>query len=520
MITHLSKNPPISLTPRGPARRGCYIANRPVLGRWLVHTAVLGCILAAICASGPAVAQAQSDQDIANPLNIVLVVVDDLGWADLGCFGHTLHETPHIDRLADQGLRFTEAYAASPVCTPTRASIMTGRHPARLHMTIWSEAAQWPPRNRKLLPPNTRPNLARTEVTLAEVLRDAGYHTAHVGKWHLGDAAHFPETQGFDYNVGGAFWGAPASFFYPYRGQVGRDYRYVPDLGGRPGDYLTDRLTEEALRIIDTLKDKPFFLNLAYYSVHTPVEGVPPLVDHYERKLKSSGQSGNPGYAAMVHSVDEGVGRILARLTERGLADHTAVILISDNGGHIGHWYGSLVTSNAPLRSGKGSLYEGGVRVPLIVKWPGVTPAGGVCHQPVVSTDLYRTILEMAGQGSSANGHEDGVSLVPLLRQPTTALARDTLYFHYPHYYETTSPVSAIRSGDWKLLEYYEDGRLELFNLADDPGEAANLATSRKEKSRDLQHALHVWLESVDAQMPVPNKPESIEAGATNVDGF
>ena len=442
--------------------------------------------------------------------NILYLLVDDLGWADLGCYGSDLHETPNIDRLAAQSVRFTDAYAAAPVCSPTRAAIMSGEHPARLHITIWREGARNPPQKSRVIPPVTEENLPLEKLTIAERLRAAGYSTAHIGKWHLGDAAHYPETQGFDVGIGGTHWGCPPTFFYPFRGEMFGDYRYVPGLGfGKEDDYLTDRLTDEAIKVIDDAKDGPFFLYMAYYTVHFPIEGKEELVDRYQKKVKPGMRHTNATYAAMVQSLDESVGRILGCLEEHGIADRTIVILTSDNGGFIGNWKEQpVVTNNAPLRSGKGSLYEGGVRVPLTIRWPGTTKANTVCSEPVVLTDTYRTIVEMAGLAKDAEGVEmssDGVSLVPLLKDPAATLDRKALYWHYPHYYETTTPVSSLRAGDWKLLEYLDDNRVELYNLRDDLSETTNLAGQQPARRDELRSMLHAWRESVGAQMPTPN---------------
>ena len=447
--------------------------------------------------------------------NLVFILVDDLGWSDLGCFGSDLHLTPNIDRLSQQGMLFTDAYAASPVCTPTRASIMTGKYPARLGMTIWYEASANPPQNRKLIPPVVKGNLPHEEVTIAEVLQQAGYLTAHVGKWHLGDAAHYPETQGFDINIGGTFWGAPTTFFYPYRGAgtFGKEFRYVPHLEfGDKDEYLTDRLTDEALGVLEKAKDKPFFLYLCYHTVHTPIEGKPELVAHYRKQLKPEMRHQNCEYAAMVHSLDENVGRVLDKIDELGIGERTVVFFFSDNGGYINRYKGKTVTNNFPLRSGKGSLYEGGVRVPLIVHWPGVTKAGSVCRQPASSIDFYPTILDIAGLRGDPkhNAEMDGLSLVPLLKDPDSKLKRDALYWHYPHYYATTSPASSIRQNDWKLIEYFEDNHIELYNLKEDVGEKNDIAKSMPEKAAELRERLHAWRKSVDAQMPTPN-PQNIK---------
>ncbi|OHB80252.1 MAG: hypothetical protein A2W31_03155 [Planctomycetes bacterium RBG_16_64_10] len=449
---------------------------------------------------------------VAERPNIVLILADDLGWSDLACYGSDLHETPGVDRLASEGIRFTDAYAPAPVCTPTRAAILSGEHPARLHMTTWREAAKDPPRGGPVVPPVTVENLPRAKITVAERLHAAGYVTAHLGKWHVGDASHYPETQGFDVAVGGTHWGCPATYFYPYRGLSHGDLRYVPGLGlGRDGDYLTDRLTDEAIRVIETAGTRPFFLYLAYYTVHTPLEAKPALVEHFKARIQPGMRHANATYAAMVRSLDENVERILDLLRQRGIADRTMVIFTADNGGFLGPWRDfPAVTNNAPLRSGKGSLYEGGVRVPLVVRWPKVAETGTACHQPVVLTDLYRTLVEAAGvEVAAGEVCGDGISLVPLLRDVDAALPRDTLYWHYPHYYSTTTPVSALRSHDWKLLEYLEDGRLELYNLRDDLAEQHDLAEQNPAQTAVLRDQLHAWRTNVGAQMPVPRQSTS-----------
>ncbi|MBN2330167.1 MAG: sulfatase [Candidatus Omnitrophica bacterium] len=448
----------------------------------------------------------------AKPWNFVFILVDDLGWSDLGCYGADLHETPYIDRFASQCTRFSDAYAASPVCTPTRASIMTGKHPARLHMTVWREDTLRPPnRNRKLITPQCVSDLPHDEFTIAEAMRTSGRQTAHIGKWHLGGASHYPETQGFDVNIGGTHWGAPNSFFYPYRGdEYYGEYRYVPHLEfGEPGEYLTDRLTDEALNVMEKMKDDPFYLQLAFHTVHSPIEGKPELVEYYQKKRKAGMHHKNATYAAMVHSLDENVGRVLQKIDSLGIADRTVVFLFSDNGGVANEIRGQFVTDNHPLRSGKGSLYEGGVREPLMVRWPGVTRAGAVCREPVCSIDFYPTMLEIAGIPGDAdqNRRMDGISFASLLKDPGARLDREALYWHYPHYYPTTTPVSAIRKGDWKLLEYYEDGHLELYNLKDDLSEVNDLVQKNPGKAAALHAQLQNWRSQVNAQLPTPGSP-------------
>lgn len=446
--------------------------------------------------------------------NIVLILADDLGAHDLGCYGADLHETPAIDRLARDGMRFQQAYSPSPVCTPTRASLLTGKHPARLRMTIWSEGSLKGPQDRKLLQAESRHDLPRSERTLAAILQSAGYLTATVGKWHLGDANHAPETHGFDVNIGGTHWGAPATFFFPYRGsgRFGAEMRYVPGLEfGVPGEYLTDRLTDEALRVIDTgvARGQPFFLYLAHHAPHTPIEAKAADVAHFESRVRPGMRHQNPVYAAMVRSLDESVGRVLGRLRERGVETNTVVVFASDNGGYIGTDARQQipVTTNAPLRSGKGSLYEGGIRVPLLVRWPGVTKPGTESAGPVVLTDLFRTLMRAAGVPEDPAVPADGVDLTPLMQDPKGSLPREALYFHYPHYYHApkTAPVSALRMGPWKLVEHLEDRRVELFRLDADPGEGRDLSVEEPKRASELRERLQRWRTEVDAAMPRPN---------------
>lgn len=445
--------------------------------------------------------------------NFVFILADDLGWADTTPYGADLHETPNLERLAREGVRFHRAYAASPVCTPTRAAIQTGRHPARLGITIWREAALRGPEKRGVITPQVKADLPHHEVTIAEILREAGYFTIHIGKWHLGGAEHYPETQGYDVNIGGSLWGAPPTYFRPWRGPFGqqKEFRYVPGLHlGRPGEYLTDRLTDEALRMLDAAHGRPFFLHLCYHTPHTPIQGKPELVEHFSARIAAGMRHRNPGYAAMVRSLDENVGRLLRYLDDRGLARNTVVIFTSDNGGYVNVWGGQQVTDNHPLRSGKGSLYEGGIRVPVIVRAPGCA-AGSVSAEPVCSMDFYPTLLELAGLTAHPAPHRDldGLSFARLLRDPDQRLPRDELFFHYPHYYATTTPVSAIlrREGsrEWKLLEFFEDGRLELYDLAADPGETRDVASEHPQLVQTLRARLHAWWKQVGAPLPSPN---------------
>lgn len=461
----------------------------------------------------PALAQ----EDI-EKLNVVFILADDLGWSDLSGYGSDLHETPNLDRLAKQGMKFTNAYAAAPICTPSRASIMTGKFPARLHMTTWHENSGTPtPNNKdKLVAPATVGNLPLDETTIAEVFQEAGYFTAHVGKWHLGDAAHYPQTHGFEVNIGGTMWGAPDTYWSPYRGQkFQNEYRYIPDLGSASTDeknkapaYLTDALTDKAVQIIKENSNTPFFLNLWYHTVHTPIEGKLQLVEYYKKKVKPGMKDQNYEYAAMVASLDENVGRVLQAIDNAGIADNSIVIFFSDNGGRIGKYKDwETVANNAPLRSGKGSLYEGGIREPLIIKWPGITKAGSVCDSPVISNDFFPTLMEIPALKKTQIelDRHDGISLLPVLKDPKLPLEREALFWHSPHYYTTTSPVSAIRKGPWKLIHYFEDDHLELYDLDRDLGEKNNLADTYPEKAKKLYEELKTWRKNIDAQFPSYN---------------
>lgn len=445
----------------------------------------------------------------AEPLNVVFILVDDLGWSDLG-YASDFYETPNVDALAKSNLNFTRAYAAAPVCSPTRAAIMTGKFPARLDMTIWHEGAvSGGPKNRRLRDAKAEPNLPREELTLAELFRSAGYFTAHIGKWHLGSAAYYPETQGFDVNIGGTFWGAPSTFFFPFAGRWNArdpEFRYVPGLApGAEGDYLPDRLTDKALELIDAVNDRPFFLNLWYHTVHSPIEAPADAIERYRPKRPGKHHK-DPTYAAMVERMDFNVGRVLDKLAETDLADKTIVIFTSDNGGVDFDQRSILPTSNLPLRSGKGTLYEGGLRVPLIVRWPGVT-SPGLCKRLISSQDFFPTFAEHLStqtRGPVLTGEKaDGVSLLSLLKEPATQLNRPALYWHFPHYYPRMTPASAIRKGRWKLIHFYEDDLIELYDLHADPGETRNLAKNQPSVAEDLKRDLDTWRREVGANEPV-----------------
>ncbi len=454
---------------------------------------MMGSGAAALLGPGPALAAAGRQR-----LNVVFILIDDLGWKDCGCYGARLYETPHIDRLAGEGMRFTDAYAACPVCSPTRASVMTGRYPARLHLTDWIAGHNRP--WAKLSVPKFNLQLPHEEVTIAEALKPAGYVSASIGKWHLGGESYHPTDQGFDLNFAGTKWGAPRSYFHPYQ-----RINYPARL---EHEYITDRLTLEAEDFIEANKDKPFFLYLSHFAVHTPLQAKKDKIAKYEAKIKRTGLKLRPDvakrraiYAAMIESMDESVGRVMAKLDSLKIADRTVVFFMSDNGGLVLNG----ITDNTPLRAGKGTMYEGGVREPMIVRWPGVVRPGSVCSVPAISTDFFPTILEMVGVRPDSSRALDGVSLVPLLKQ-TGTIADRPLYWHYPHYHPGgATPSGAVRHGRFKLIERYEDGRLELYDLKEDLSEKHNLAKETPDKAAELHKMLRDHLKAVDAQMPTPN---------------
>jgi arylsulfatase A-like enzyme len=498
-----------------------------------------------------------TEQDKPLP-NIVFFLVDDLGWRDVGCYGSSFYETPNIDALAKEGVRFTDAYAACHVCSPTRASILTGRYPARLQLTDWLPGrGEFP--FQKLMNASIHQELPSNEITLAEALKAHGYSTAIFGKWHLGEEPNGPLAQGFDVQIPKWNKGWPKTGYHaPFE---------LEGIDDKPGQYLTDRLTDEAMGFIEVNKDKPFFLYLSHFTVHDPIEGRQDLVEKYKkiRDQKPSQQSppfileGNPDaesplskeeletliqqepykdhkalpnqtvkvkqhqdnveFAGMVESMDESLGRVISKLNELGITDNTIIIFFSDNGGMSAANFGwpdrvvpnskldaAYSTSNLPLRGAKGWLYEGGIRVPLIIKWPGQGNHGMVCDVPVISTDFFPTLLDMAGLPLQPEQHNDGVSLVPLLNGENQ-LEREAIYWHFPHYsnHGMQSPGGAIRFGDYKLLEYYENYTMQLFNLREDLEEQNDLTHSQPEKAAELRKMLHAWRKEIAAQMMPPN---------------
>lgn len=467
------------------------------LSNWIL-VPVIAVILSAACG----VARGSND---GRPWNIVLFLIDDLGWRDLGCQGSDYYQTPHIDRLAAAGVRYTNAYSACAVCSPTRASILTGRYPARLLLTDWLPSGRWDPQAR-LREGRVLRGLPVEEFTLAEALREAGYQTWHVGKWHLGSEPFcLPQHHGFDVNIGGNAHGAPGQYFFPYQGNwliptTKLRARWNVFADGQAGEYLTDRLTDEAIRLIkgrQEPQDKPFFLYFPHYGVHTPLQAKSEMIRRYEQVPRDQRQ-GRPVYAAMVESIDNSVGRIMATLREQKLIDRTLIIFTSDNGGFY------RATDLSPLRGNKGAYYEGGIRVPLIVSGPAVEP--DVIDQPVISNDLYPTCLLAAGLPLNPHQHEDAVVL-PCVFERTQAEAPRTLFWHFPHYngHPHSVPCSVVRRGPWKLIESFDPENVELFNLQEDIGESTNLASQHPQLRDTLLQELQSWRSAVGAEMMRPN---------------
>ena len=439
--------------------------------------------------------------------NIVFFFIDDLGWTDLSFMYDHLdrkeryYETPRIDALAAGGMTFTNAYANAPNCAPSRACLLTGQYTPRHGIFTVGDPRRGNHRHRKLEPIENETVLAPDFLTWAEVLQAHGYSTASMGKWHLGSD---PTTQGFDVNVAGREWGSPSGG--GYHSPLKYPNLEVPE----PGTYLTDAITDKAVEFLKQHATKPFFLYLTHYAVHTPIQAKSDLAAKYRAKAPTDHHN-NPKYAGMLESVDESVGRVLGTIHELGLNEQTVVIFFSDNGGFGG------ATSNHPLRGAKGMLYEGGIREPLLIKWPGVTKPGTQCDQPVIGIDLYPTFLEIAEIDPPEELILDGLSLVPLLEDPQAMLNRDAIFWHFPCYLQgkgdphggpfRTTPAGAIRMGDWKLIEWFETGRLELYNLAEDLGEENNLAGQRQRKRNQLHERMRQWRDRVSAPIPTMANP-------------
>ncbi|MEK6795753.1 MAG: sulfatase [Spirochaetota bacterium] len=455
--------------------------------------------------------------------NFVFILMDDMGARDLSCYGSAFYETPNIDALAAEGMRFTDAYAACPVCSPTRASIMTGKYPARVGVTDWIDHRTFHPCRGKLIDAPYVKQLPLEERNIARVLGGSGYHTWHVGKWHLGLEPYWPEKQGFDVNVGGCQIGHPHhGYFSPWK---------IPTLSeGRDGDYLGDRLTDDAIALIKGKKDdKPFFLNWWMYEVHSPIQAKPALVEKYKAKAERMGLDAvtpfeeggfypcehkkekrimrrlvqsDTAYAAMIENVDANVGRLIEALKDAGEYENTVIIFTSDNGGLA--TAESSPTCNAPYAQGKGWGYEGGVREPLIIAGPNV-PCGALSQVPVTSTDFFPTMLAMADLPALPEQHCDGIDITPVLKG-ASSLDREAIYWHYPHYgNQGGTPCSAVRAGKWKLIEFHEDWRAELYDLSSDVGEKNDIAGEHPDVAKRLRRMLAAWRFEVGAMLPQPN---------------
>ncbi len=463
---------------------------------------MLACALLVGIAVGAAAGRAFPGESRPNRPNVVFILADDLGWTDLACYGSCYYETPHIDRLAAQGMRFTHGYTCGPNCQPTRAALASGQYGPRTGVYTVGGTDRFDTSMRPLVPVENVTRLAPEKATFAEALRQAGYATGLFGKWHLGeDPKHHPLAQGFDEAIV----------------SMGRhfDFNTNPKVDVPPGAYLADFLTGRAIDFIERHKDRPFLVCLHHFAVHSPHQARPDKIAHFKDKPPTGGHT-SPIYAGMIASVDQSVGRVVAKLDELKLSQDTLVIFSSDNGGVGGYIAAGIptkegITDNAPLRGGKGMLYEGGVRVPFIFRWPGRIKAGTVCEEPIISVDLFPTLAALSGAAAPKDEPLDGVNIQPLLESGGTAkLGRDALYWHFPGYLGSgpniwrTTPAGAIRVGDYKLVEFFEDGRLELYNLREDVGQKHDLARERPELLRQLHAKLAAWRQEIQAPMPTP----------------
>jgi len=430
---------------------------------------------------------------LASPPNVIVILTDDLGAMDLGCTGSKFYETPNIDQLAIDGVQFTQAYSSCTVCSPSRAALLTGKYPARLHLTDWIPGYPAPD-NAKVKTPDWQKFISLEATTLPQQFKSAGYSTAIIGKWHLSPDAkesdnYSPQKYGFDINIGGNHLGQPGSYFSPYK---------IPNLKDGPtNEFLTDRESNEAVKFIEQNQSKPFFLYLAHYAVHQPIAGKAEVIKKFEQKDKQNSKQTNATYAALISSVDDSVGKIRETLKRLKLSDNTIIVFTSDNGGL------PKVTDNAPYRDGKGSAYEGGVRVPFIIYWPKASFHQSTQSTPVQSIDIYPSLIEMTGIASQSSTI-DGVSVAPLLKSSKALPTRD-LFWHYPHYHRVggARPYSAILSGNYRLIHFYEDNRDELYNLAKDSSESLDLSNSEIEIKNTLKKKLDAWLQSTSAQLPL-----------------
>ena len=474
---------------------------------------------------------ARTSTSLADKLpNILILYIDDMGWRDLACTGSSYYETPVIDEICREGISFSNSYAPSPVCSPSRASLLTGKYPARLGITDWIDDIGFSqPMKGKLIDAPTAMYIPESEKTLAHALKESGYQTWHVGKWHLGDSEHYPEKYGFDVNVGGNSWGAPMrGYFSPY----GIDT--LPEKA--KDEYLTDRLTDEAIELVKNRdREKPFYLNLCHYAVHVPLDAKDKDVERFRKKAHDMGldqlQSlvegedfptsktagtrkiirriiqSEPTYAAMIWNLDWNVGRLMDILAQEDEYDNTVIIFTSDNGG-LSTAEGSP-TSNLPASEGKGWMYEGGTRVPLIMRYPHCINANIRCDVPVSSVDIYPTILDLIGQQQRPDQHIDGVSLVPLLQGDN--IEDRPLYWHYPHYgNQGGTPASSMLMGQWKLIQFFEDNKVELYNLSADFSERNNVTAKYPNKAKEMTKVLNQWIAEIEAKMPTVN-PEWIK---------
>ena len=444
--------------------------------------------------------------------NVLIIHVDDLGWADIEPLGSDFYETPNITQLAKEGMLFTNSYAAAAICSPTRAAMLTGKYPARLGITDWIRAkfqgvttSGLPGEyevfeDKPLKTPKIQGYLPLEEVTIAERMKAHGYQTLHVGKWHLGEEGYYPTDQGFDVNIGGNDLGQPPSYFDPYLPEKPREFYEITTLKPRKeGEFLTDREGDEVVNFIREKKDKKFFIQWAPYAVHTPIMGKPELVEKY--KQKEPGDQRNPVYAALVESVDQNVGKVMDALDQMGLRENTLVIFTSDNGGLIGN-YDNPITNNYPLKSQKGYPYEGGIRIPTVVSWLGVIPQGSINDTPIITMDWIPTVLDFLGENPKLD-ELDGVSLKGILTQESELPARD-LFWHFPHYrLSDIVPYAIVRSGDYKLIHYFDGSPGELYDLNLDLQESVNVISTRKAIADQLQLKIENWLKETGASLPL-----------------
>lgn len=425
---------------------------------------------------------AHSDVFSASP-NLILILADDLGYADLGCYGNSFNETPNIDRLASEGMRFTQFYAG-PVCSPTRCNLQSGQDQARFGITQHIPGHKRP--FAKLSDPVVPLQLPLEVETFAEILGKAGYRTGYFGKWHLGGAGFGPSSQGW---------------------QVAEEIKgntQPPAEKGGPPQRTTEVLARKAVEFIQANKDQPFLLQISHAAVHIPLSTTPELKTKYDKKAPMPGYPSNADYAGLTEELDQSVGRVVEAVEKAGIADNTLILFLSDNGGLEHEQGGRVVTSNQPLRGEKGTLYEGGIRIPAIAYWPGKVPADSRCDTPLITLDIFPTFVELAGATLPKSQPCDGISLVTLLHDPAAKPSRDTLHWHLPHYHHST-PASAVRQGEWKLIEFFEDNTLELYNLKNDPSEKTNLAMTESSRAQSMLSGLQAWRIQVNARMPMPN---------------